>query len=188
MKSLRAVTIAGRVTMEDGRWGSTRMRTNLKDTCSFTSAGSTGEKLEQIRIGDTDYVRPNLKHMQLSGMDTTGRKDQKKWGKTAVDPTVPAGESGLTDCTHPFASFGKATKGKTVTIAGVPTISLIVTDKPDKADEDATWTFHVATEGEPYIYRVVYKSPDLRNVTSFSAFDTPFNVEPPKTDVIDLTD
>ncbi|MBB6439797.1 hypothetical protein [Streptomyces candidus] len=183
MKSLQAVTITGRVTTEDGRWGSTRMRTDLKGTCSFTSAGSAGEKLEQIRIGNTDYIRPNLKHMQLSGMETKGRKDQKNWGRTTVDPAASTGENGLTDCTHSFASFGKAVKGKTGKIDGVSTTSLIVTDKTDKS---ATYTFHVATEGKPYLYQVVYKSPGFRNVTSFSDFDTPLNVEPPKADVVDL--
>ncbi|MFD6287610.1 hypothetical protein [Streptomyces sp. NPDC060205] len=183
MKALQAVTITGRSTMTDGRWSSTRMRTDLKGTCSFTSAGSTGEKFEQIRIGDTDYVRPNLKHMQLSGIDTKGRTDQKNWGKTTVDPAAPAGEKGLTDCTHPFASFGKVTKGKTGEVGGMPTASLVVTDK---ADEGGTYTFHVATKGKPYIYRVVYKSPEFRTVTSYSDFNSPLNVEPPKTNVVDL--
>ncbi|MEU5451917.1 hypothetical protein [Streptomyces californicus] len=185
MKSLQAVTITGRVTMEDGRWGATRLRTDLKGTCSFTSAGSTGEKLEQIRIGDTDYIRPNLKHMQLSGMDTKGRKDQKNWGRTTVDPAASAGENGLTDCAHPFASFGKAVKGKPGKIRGVSTTSLIVTDKTDKS---GAYTFHVATEGKPYLYQVVYKSPDFRNVTSFSDFNTPLNVKPPKAHVVNLPD
>jgi hypothetical protein len=184
MKSLHAVTITGRSAMEDGRWSSTRMRTDLKGTCSFTSAASTGEKLEQIRIGDTDYVRPNLKHMQLSGMDTKGRKEQKNWGKTTADLAAPAGENGLTDCAHPFASFGKASKSKTGKIDGTPTVSLVVTDKADKG---GTYTFHVATKGQPYIYRVVYKSPDFRTVTSFSDFDTTLNVEPPKANVVALS-
>nr|WSS66342.1 hypothetical protein OG284_36610 [Streptomyces sp. NBC_01177] len=184
MKSLRAVTIAVRLTREDGRWGTTWTRTDLKGTCSFRSAGSTGEKLEQIRIGDTDYIRPNLKHMQVSGIDTKGRKDQKNWVKTTVDPATPADEDGLTDCTRPFAAFGYAAKGKAGKIDGVPTTSLIVTDA---TDEGATYTFHVAAEGKPYIYRVVYKSPDFRNVTTFSDFDTPLNVEPPKADVMDLS-
>lgn len=164
-KSLQAVTITGRMTTQDGRWGTTRLRTDLKGTCSFTSAASTGEKLDQIRIGDTDFIRPNLKHMQLSGMDTKSRKDQKNWGRTTVDPAASAGENGLADCTHPFASFGKAVKGKT-----------------------GVYTFHVATEGKLYLYQVVYKSPDFRNVTSFSDFNTPLNVKPPKAHVINLPD
>ncbi len=150
MKSLQAVTTIGRMTTQDGRWSTTRLRTDLKGTCSFTSAASTGEKLDQIRIGDTDFIRPNLKHMQLSGMDTKSRKDQKNWGRTTVDPAASAGENGLTDCTHPFASFGKAVKGKT-----------------------GVYTFHVATECKPYLYQVLYKSPYFRNVTSFSDFNTP---------------
>ncbi|MFD7113564.1 hypothetical protein ACFWAF_25585 [Streptomyces microflavus] len=153
------------MTTQDGRWSTTRLRTDLKGTCSFTSAASTGEKLDQIRIGDTGFIRPNLEHMQLSGMDTKSRKDQKNWGRTPVDPAASAGENGLTDCTHPFASFGKAVKGKT-----------------------GVYTFHVATEGKPYLYQVVYKSPFFRNVTSFSDFNTPLNVMPPKAHVINLPD
>ncbi|MFD5631135.1 hypothetical protein [Streptomyces sp. NPDC127072] len=183
MKSLSAVTISTRVTMKDGRWGSTRMRTDQKGTCSFTSAGSTGEKLEQIRIGSTDYIRPNLKHMQLSGVDTKGRKEQKNWVRTPVDPAVLARENGLTDCTHPFASFGKAAKGKAGKAGGGATLTLVVTDKEDK---DGTYTFQVATEGKPYIHQVVYESPEFRNVTTFSDFGTPLNVGPPKANVVNL--
>ncbi|GAA0480127.1 hypothetical protein GCM10009544_47610 [Streptomyces stramineus] len=36
-----------------------------------------------------------------------------------------------------------------------------------------------ATDGKPYILKVVCKSPALRSTTSFSAFDKPSDVRPP---------
>lgn len=49
----------------------------------------------------------------------------------------------------------------------------------DKADKEGTYTFYVATEGEPYLLRTVYKGGGNVTATSFSGFDEPLEVRPP---------
>ncbi|MFI9585369.1 hypothetical protein ACIHCQ_26735 [Streptomyces sp. NPDC052236] len=83
------------------------------------------------------------------------------------------------------ASFGVATKGEPTKVNGSPAIPLVVTDEADKG---GSYTFYVATEGKPYILKVVYKGAEYRSTTSFSAFDKPLDVRPPaKADVLDAS-
>src|SRR5690606_40995331 len=56
------------------------------------------------------------------------------------------------------------------------------------AEKDGTYTFYVATEGKPYLLKVVYRDDVFHTTTSFSAFDEPLDVRPPdKADVLDMS-
>ncbi|MBP2401246.1 hypothetical protein [Streptomyces syringium] len=181
MNALTSVTIDGNTTKAAGGGYSNHLTTDLKDRCaSRTTWATTGAALEQVRIGATDYVRPNRTYLkQWSGRSMTGSKDQSRWAK------VPAGEAkagdGLAECTWEFVSFGVATKGERTVVDGTPAVPLTVTDEADKG---GSYTFYVATEGKPYILKVVYKGTEFHSTTSFSAFDKPLDVRPPaKADV-----
>jgi hypothetical protein len=186
MKALKSVTIDSDVTATAGADFSNRLTTDLKGRCANKRAWDTGAVLEQIRIGEADYVRPNRTYLERAGKDVAGTKEQKRWVKTLVDEADV--ESGLSDCTWPFASFGTARKGEPTKVNGSPAIPLVVTDKADKENKGGTYTFYVATEGKPYLLKVVYKGIDYRSTTTFSAFDKPLDVRPPaKTDVLDAS-
>lgn len=59
----------------------------------------------------------------------------------------------------------------------------------DKEDKGGTYAFYVATEGKPYILKVVYKGTEYRTTTSYSAFDEPLGVRAPaETEVLDAGD
>ncbi|MBA6434517.1 hypothetical protein H3T12_08415 [Streptomyces sp. GMR22] len=179
MKALKSVTIDTNTIVADGDDASTHLTTNLKDRCAAKTTWTTGARLEQIRIGGTDYIHPNRAYLERwSGQDALAPKDQNHWVKA---PASEAEEgSGLAKCTRDFTSFGVATKGKPAKINGIPAIALVVTDEADKG---GSYTFHIATGDKPYILKVVYKGADYHNTTSFSAFDKPMDVRPPaKTD------
>ncbi|PZX35062.1 MULTISPECIES: hypothetical protein [unclassified Streptomyces] len=58
----------------------------------------------------------------------------------------------------------------------------------DKEDAEGVYTFHVATEGKPYLLKVAYQGADYRSTTFFSAFDAPLGVRPPAdADVLDTS-
>ncbi|MFD3826540.1 hypothetical protein [Streptomyces sp. NPDC058625] len=83
---------------------------------------------------------------------------------------------GLSDCTWPFDAFGKARKSEPTEADGRPAIALVVTDVEDRG---GTYTFHVATEGKPYLPEVDRKGTDFRTTTTFSAFEEPLKVDDP---------
>ncbi|MFI1933105.1 hypothetical protein [Streptomyces sp. NPDC020330] len=182
MSGLKSVTIETATRVTGGVDRSSHLVTDLKATCAYRTVSASGARLDQIRIDGSDYVRPNRAHMEESGRKVAGKGEQRLWVKDLSSETQPG--DGLSDCTHEFTSFGKATKGEPSEINGVPTVLLKVSDKETKGE----FGFHVATEGKPYILEVVYKDATFDSTTSFSAFDEPLDVRTPdKDDVVDVS-
>ncbi|MFF7858652.1 hypothetical protein [Streptomyces sp. NPDC007904] len=65
MKALTSVTIATDTETGLGNGRSSRLRTDLKSRCTYTSAETTGSELEQIRIGETDYIHGNEVYLEM---------------------------------------------------------------------------------------------------------------------------
>jgi hypothetical protein len=175
MRTLKSVTIEGNTTKVGNSSGfSSRLTTDLDSKCtSKVTWDATGAVLEQIRIGETDYVRPNRAYIEnWSGKPMSG--PQKIWSKTPASNAQPG--DGLSACPRDFTSFGTAKKGDPAKVDGTPAIALLVTDKSVK---EGAYTFYVATEGKPYILKVVYKGTDFHTTTTYSGFDKPMNVRPP---------
>ncbi|ELS53609.1 putative lipoprotein (Precursor) [Streptomyces viridochromogenes Tue57] len=182
MRELRSVTVVADTVRTDGDGFSSRFTTDLRSRCtSKVTWKETGATLEQIRIGETDYVRPNRAYVeQWSGKAMN--RPQNTWLKT---PASEPGD-GLSSCTRDFTSFGTVRKGEPTEIDGTEAVELVVTDKADKGGK---YTFHVATEGKPYILKVVYKGADLSTTTTYSGFDGPLDVRAPAAaQVLDSTD
>ena len=73
-----------------------------------------------------------------------------------------------------------ARKGKTTTVDGKPAITLTETDG------DETYTTYVATEGKPYILKMVIKGGKEPGTVKFSDFDKPVDAKAPTGDIVDL--
>ncbi|WP_031085504.1 hypothetical protein [Streptomyces sp. NRRL WC-3549] len=174
MDALETVTVDASTAPTGGDGYSSRLTTDLKGTCTVKITWTAGGVFEQIRIGETDYVRPDRAYLERWSGKKTAAGDQKRWIKAPADKAGPG--EGLVDCTWPFAPFGTAAKGKPTEVDGRPALPLKVTDKENG---QGVYTFYVATEGKPYLLKVAYKGADYRSTTSFSAFDEPLDVRPP---------
>ncbi|MFC5637994.1 hypothetical protein [Streptomyces bullii] len=174
MRALESVTVRSTTAAAKGGTMTRRFTTDLDSRCTARTTWSEGGTLEQIRIGETDYVRPDRAYLQRWNKSTATGTEQRLWVKTPADaePT-----DGLVSCAWPFDSFGTATKGKTTRVDGRKAVEVKVTDK---AVKEGTYTFYVAGEGRPYLLRTTYEGSDFRTVTSFSGFDEPMDVRPPK--------
>ncbi|SBV01903.1 hypothetical protein YW3DRAFT_06643 [Streptomyces sp. MnatMP-M77] len=182
MSDLTSVTIETATRVTGGEDRSSHLVTDLKATCAYRTVTASGARLDQIRIGGSDYVRPNRTHMEESGRKVAGKGEQELWVKALSSASRPGDE--LSDCTHDFTSFGKPSKGESSEIDGKPAVLLKVADEENKGE----FGFHVATEGKPYILKVVYEDATFHNTTSFSAFDEPLDVRPPDEDeVVDMS-
>ncbi|MGW5603528.1 hypothetical protein ACWEWL_31160 [Streptomyces rochei] len=176
MRALKSVRIDSTSTAARGGTVTSRLVTDLRSRCSGRTTFSEGGSLEQIRLGETDYVRPDRAYLeQWKPGGVTG--EQRLWIKTPADSARPG--DGLSSCTRPFASFGKAKKGKTSRVAGRAAVELTVTDAGDGGGQGGTYTFHVATEGDPHLLRVAYKGADFDTTTTFTAFDEPLDIKAP---------
>ena len=176
MRGLRSVRIDTTSEATKGGTVTTRFATDLHGRCTAKTTWAEGGTLEQIRIGTTDYVRPDRKYLQKWKGDRSVRSGQGLWVKAPVDKSKDR-EEGLASCEQPFDSFGKATKGDTTRIDGRDALTVTVTDKADKG---GTYTFYVAAEGKPYLLRTVYKGTEYHTTTSFRGFDEPLDIRAPK--------
>ncbi|MEW1905605.1 MULTISPECIES: hypothetical protein [unclassified Streptomyces] len=180
MKALTSVTVDWTHTgVATGARQTGRMTTDLKDTCTSRVTWTNSGTYEQIRLGDTAYARVDRASLKGPERETTSPRTARPgkpdlWRKAPVDKETA--EDGPTACTREFASFGTAVKGGRTKVGDTPAVPLVVNDK---AEEGGTYTFYVATEGEPYILKVDYKGPTHRTTTTFSAFDRPLDVRPP---------
>lgn len=175
MGRLRSVTIDGDTTATGGGGYSSHLTTDLKSRCAAKTTWAKGGSLDQVRIDDVDYVRPDRAYVgKWSSRGTAGTKGRAPWVKAAVSDAEPG--DGLVGCTWEFASFSAASKGEPTEVNGTAAIPLRVTDETDKG---GSYTFYVATVGTPYILKVVYKGAKYRSTTSFSAFDKPLDVRAP---------
>ncbi|WP_314202427.1 hypothetical protein [Streptomyces justiciae] len=181
MSGLTSVTVEGTTTNPEGKGFTGRITTDLHNRCtSKTTWNWNGAALEQIRIGETDYVRPNRAYIEWWS-DKPMDGDQDRWIKTPASKAEPG--DGLARCPRDFSSFGTAKRGEPTEVDGTPAISVIVTDKSVRTGK---YTFYVATEGKPYLLKVVYNGSDFHTTTSYSGFDKPLDVKPP-TKVLDTT-
>lgn len=176
MRKLKSVTVDITNRTTSGGSVTNRLVTDLDSRCRSRTTWSGGGALEQIRLGETDYVRPDRAYLQKWKKYPGLTGEQKLWVKTPVDPAGGGGD-GLTSCERPFDSFGTARKGGSTRVEGTKAVELIVADK---ADKEGTYTFYVATEGRPYLLRTVYKSAAQHTTTSFSDFDEPLDIRAPK--------
>ncbi|PPS70927.1 MULTISPECIES: hypothetical protein [Streptomyces] len=176
MRKLDTVTVDITNRTTSGGTVTSHLVTDLESRCRSKTTWSGGGALEQIRLGKTDYVRPNRAYLRKwkNNLGVTG--EQKLWVRTPVTPASRGGD-GLTSCTRPFDSFGTAKKGGSARVGNTKAVELIVTDK---ADKEGTYTFYVADEGEPYLLKTVYKSAAQHTTTAFSGFDEPLDLRAPK--------
>ncbi|MEU6142800.1 hypothetical protein ABZ848_20810 [Streptomyces sp. NPDC047081] len=185
MRALKSVTVEVTSTATKGGTATTRLVTDLDKRCRARTSWSEGGTLEQIRIGDTDYVRPDRAYLQKWNGDTSVKTEQRFWFKSPVEAGQD-GENGLTSCERPYDSFGTATKGEPTHVDGKEAIALKVTDEADKG---GTYTFYVATQGRPYLLKTVYEGGDFHTTTSFGDFDETLDVHAPKAaEVLDAGD
>jgi hypothetical protein len=184
MKALTSVTIVMDVTSAGGgRRYSSRLTTDLKSRCTLKATWSYGSELEQIRIGETDYIHPNDVYLEMWGRKTVPAMRHSRWLKSPV--SAAKGADNLVDCAWPFSSFGKATKGNPTELDGKPVIPVEVVD--DEV-EGGIYTFYVAAEGKPYLLKVDYKEAQHHRITNFRGFNKRLDIQPPAAaDVLDLS-
>lgn len=176
MRKLNSVTVDITDRTTSGGSVTHRLVTDLDSPCRSRTAWSGGGVLEQIRLGETDYVRPNRAYLQKWKNHPGLTDEQELWVKTPVDP-AGAGRDALASCERPFDSFGTVRKGGSTRVEGTNAVELVVTDKADQA---GTYTFYVAAEGKPYLLRTVYKSAAQHTTTSFGDCDEPLDIRAPK--------
>ncbi|MFC8197177.1 hypothetical protein ACFWBR_00075 [Streptomyces sp. NPDC060006] len=176
---------------EDGSRIDLDMALDKKGRCAGTMSADGEGKADLLMTGDTLYMRYDEKFLRAQG-DGAPKEETDgvvamlagKWTKMSATGSDAKDVAGFCDLDTVLADFedvsSDATRGKATTVDGTPAVVLHEKDGKD------TYTLYVATEGKPYLLKVVSKSAKDPGTVTFSDFDTPVPVQKPKGEVMDL--
>ncbi|HSX98871.1 MAG TPA: hypothetical protein VLG91_15995 [Streptomyces sp.] len=164
---------------------------NKKGDCAGTLSMNGEGEAELVKVGDTIYmkydeafVRAQSKGSSKEEADMVVDMLAGKWTKTSATAKDSKDIASFCDLDTMLADFkdvnSDATRGKTAEVDGTPAITL------DEKDGKDRYTLYVATEGKPYLLRVVSKSAKEPGDLVFTDYDKPVPAKAPKGKVIDL--
>ncbi|WUR80749.1 hypothetical protein OG967_18890 [Streptomyces phaeochromogenes] len=176
---------------DDGSRVGLDMALDRKGECAGTMSANGQGKADLVKTGDTLYMKYDEKFLRAQS-DGASKEETDgvvamladKWTKMSATGSDAKDIASFCDLDTVLADFqdvnSDATRGKTTTVDGTPAIVL-----HEKDGKDA-YTLYVATEGKPYLLKVVSKSADDPGTVTFGDFDTPVPAEKPTGKVMDL--
>ncbi|MGI3226662.1 hypothetical protein ACRJ4B_25340 [Streptomyces sp. GTA36] len=176
---------------DDGSRVGLDMALDRKGECAGTMSANGQGKADLVKTGDTLYMKYDEKFLRAQS-DGASKEETDgvvamladKWTKMSATGSDAKDIASFCDLDTVLADFqdvnSDATRGKTTTVDGTPAIVLHEKDGKD------TYTLYVATEGKPYLLKVVSKSADDPGTVTFGDFDTPVPAEKPAGKVLDL--
>ncbi|TLS40372.1 hypothetical protein FE633_41915 [Streptomyces montanus] len=167
------------------------MALDKKGQCAGTISLNGEGKADLVKAGDTVYMKYDEQFLRAQGegqskAETDGVVEMLagKWTKSAATGSDSEDLASFCDLDTVLADFkdvhSDATRGKATTVDGTPAIVLHEKDGKDR------YTLYIATEGKPYLLKIIDKSAEDPGTTTFSDYDKPVPAETPKGKVIDL--
>lgn len=167
------------------------MALDTKGQCAGTMGMGGEGSLDLITTARTVYMKYDEKFLRAQGKgepaaDTQAAVDTLagRWVKTSATGADAKDIASFCDLDVLLADFkdvnSGARRGKTTTVDGTPALTLSESDGSDR------YTLYVATEGKPYLLKVVNVSAKSPESLAFSEFDKPVDATPPSGDVMDL--
>ncbi|MEV2251168.1 hypothetical protein AB0I94_11395 [Streptomyces sp. NPDC050147] len=167
------------------------MAFDTKGQCAGTMGMGGEGSLDLITTARTVYMKYDEKFLRAQGKgepaaDTQAAVDTlaDRWVKTSATDADAKDIASFCDLDVLLAPFkdvnSAARRGKTTTLDGTPALTLTESDGKDR------YTLYVATEGEPYLLKVVNETAKTPDSLAFGDFDKPVDAKPPAGDVVDI--
>ncbi|WP_326582271.1 hypothetical protein OG889_26660 [Streptomyces sp. NBC_00481] len=164
---------------------------NKKGDCAGTLSMNGEGEAELVKVDDTIYMKYDEAFVRAQSKDSSKEEADMlvdmlagKWTKTSATAEDSKDIASFCDLDTVLADFkdvnSDATRGKAAKVDGTPAIVLNEKDGKDR------YTLYVATEGKPYLLRVVSKSADEPSDLTLTDYNKPVPAEAPKGKIIDL--
>ncbi|MEV7676831.1 hypothetical protein [Streptomyces sp. NPDC088752] len=187
MATLSSLSVDGTL---PGQTGPMKLHLTMDNvgTCEGTIGLKDAGEVAILRIGSESWIKPDQKFWQAMANNpqdgqTAARLFNGKY--LQVDSKDPNYQDLFSACAliSSFASDTKSnntyTKGKTHTIETVDTIQLKTSNSSGEVGE-----MYIATEGEPYVISMEKGTGDSATRMTFSDFDRPLQITPPRADLL----
>jgi hypothetical protein len=190
-RAIKATKSADSLTMDlkgivDGDEMTFRMALDKKGECSGSIKTADGA-IQLLKTGDTAYLKFDDAYWKSQGKDGEAAKDLigHRWMKTKATGADAKDLTGACDLAQVLGDFDGsdtiARKGALTTVNGTPAITLTERDGAEH------YTLYVATQGKPYLLKLVTKGGKEPGTVVLSGFDKPVGVKVPAAkDTIDL--
>ncbi|PSM44120.1 hypothetical protein C6Y14_07110 [Streptomyces dioscori] len=186
-----SLRMKGDIVDDDGSRIDLDMALDKKGRCAGTMSADGEGEAQLIMTGDTLYMKYDEKFLRAQDEDAPKEETDGvvamlagKWTKMSAKGSDAKEIAGFCDLDTVLADFqdvsSDATRGRTTTVDGTPAIVL------HEKDGNDTYTLSVATEGKPYLLKVVSKSAKDPGTVTFGDFDTPVPAETPEGKILDL--
>ncbi|WP_327729363.1 hypothetical protein OG250_25880 [Streptomyces sp. NBC_00487] len=164
---------------------------NKKGDCAGTLSMNGEGEAELVKVDDTIYMKYDEAFVRAQSKDSSKEEADMlvdmlagKWTKTSATAEDSKDIASFCDLDTVLADFkdvnSDATRGKAAKVDGTPAIVLNEKDGKDR------YTLYVATDGKPYLLRVVSKSADEPSDLTLTDYNKPVPAEAPKGKIIDL--
>ncbi|GAA3128199.1 hypothetical protein ACFQ0X_25880 [Streptomyces rectiviolaceus] len=185
-----SLTVKGSVPDETGTI-ELDMAFDTKGRCAGTMGMGGEGSLDLITTASTVYMKYDEKFLRTQGKgepaaDTQAAVDMLagRWVKTSATGADAKDIASFCDLDVLLGEFkdvnSAARRGRTTTVDGTPALTLTESDGTDR------YTLYVATEGKPYLLKVVNETAKTPESLAFGDFDEPVDATPPTGDVMDI--
>ncbi|GAA2374821.1 hypothetical protein [Streptomyces cuspidosporus] len=186
MKSAKSLTTDLKGTVDGGPM-TYHLSSDSKGECAGRLTMGSDGGVELIKTGDMVYMKFDRAFWKSQGgKDGAAAADMigDRWTKSKATGADAKDFATFCDSDTMLAGFqdgpSAARKGKTTTVDGKPAITLTETEGKE------TYTAYIATEGKPYLLKLVTKGGKEPGTVKFSDFDKPVDAKAPTGDVVDL--
>ncbi|MEU7244867.1 hypothetical protein ACI2L4_30715 [Streptomyces sparsogenes] len=186
MKSAKSLTTDLKGTVDGGPM-TYHLSSDSEGECAGRLTMGSDGGVELIKTGDMVYMKFDRAFWKSQGgKDGAAAADMigDRWTKSKATGADAKDFATFCDSDTMLAGFqdgpSAARKGKTTTVDGKPAITLTETEGKE------TYTAYIATEGKPYLLKLVTKGGKEPGTVKFSDFDKPVDAKAPTGDVVDL--
>ncbi|MET7936567.1 hypothetical protein [Streptomyces sp. NPDC005322] len=191
-KAIRTTKSASAITVDldgivDGGAMKYHMSSDSKGDCAGTMSMGGDGSVRLIKTGGTAYMKYDAAFWrEQGGKDgaAAAKMIGDRWTRTDASGADAKDLTGMCDSDELLAGFvtgdTAARKGKATTVDGQPAITVV------EKDGDETYTLYVATQGKPYLLKLVTKGGKEPGTLRFGDFDRPVDAKAPTGDIVDL--
>ncbi|MET7905668.1 hypothetical protein ABZS86_31090 [Streptomyces sp. NPDC005355] len=191
-KAIKATKSTSALTVDldsivDGGAMKYHMSSDSKGECVGTMSMGGEGSVRLIKTGGTAYMKYDAAFWREQGGEdgeAAAKMIGDRWTKADASGADAKDLTGACDLDQLLAGFVSgndlARKGKPATVDGQPAITVV------EKDGDETYTMYVATEGKPYLLKLVTKGGKEPGTIRFSDFDRPVDAKAPTGDIVDL--
>lgn len=196
-KSVAATTGARSLTLKgsapDGEGGVINMdiALNTRGQCAGSMSMEGQGSLDLIMNRTTVYMRPDAEFIRTQSKGRPAPETNAavqtmadRWSKTSATSPDAKDMASFCDLDTILAEFkdvnSAARRGAETTLDGTPALALHETEGRDR------YTIYVATEGKPYLLKVVNETKKRSEALTFTGYDKPVKTAAPSGDVLDL--